>query len=132
MQGEIASTSVDDKRGFIPQDPEITRRLKALAACDPVAPVGACLLDWGIILAAAAASWAMFSAAGITVVSVAVYGMAAFVIASRQQGLQNLIHEASHYNLSRRRRVRRGGRPLLGVRGYRAQCGQPPLSTVPW
>jgi len=65
--------------------------------------VGACLLDWGIILAAAAASWAMFSAAGITVVSVAAYGMAAFVIASRQQGLQNLIHEASHYNLSRHR-----------------------------
>jgi hypothetical protein len=35
MQGETPSISVDDKRGFSPQDPEIARRLKALAACDP-------------------------------------------------------------------------------------------------
>jgi fatty acid desaturase len=103
MQGKTPSISVDDKRGFTPQDPEMARRLKALGACNPVAPVGACLLDWAIILAAAAGSWAIFSAAGITVVSVVVYGIAAFMIASRQQGLQNLIHEASHYNLSRHR-----------------------------
>src|SRR5262245_19033321 len=103
MQGKIPAISVDDKRGFTLQDPEMARRLKALGACNSLAPVGDCLLDWGIILVAAAGSWAMFSAAGITVLSVTVYGIAAFVIASRQQGLQNLIHEASHYNLSRNR-----------------------------
>jgi fatty acid desaturase len=104
MYEQSLTVPLDDKRGFAPQDPEMARHLKALGACSTASGVGACLLDWIIIVAAAFGSWAMISAVGITLSSVSVYGIAAFVIASRQQGLRNMVHEASHYSLSRNRR----------------------------
>jgi fatty acid desaturase len=101
----IPTPPTHDKRGFGLQDPEIARRLRTLgASCSIASGVGTVLLDWIIILAAAVGSWKMFSTVGITVASVAAYGIAAFIIASRQQGLRNLIHDASHYNLARNRR----------------------------
>jgi fatty acid desaturase len=86
-----------------PPGSELAQRLKALATVSTAWGVGVCLLDWVIILAAALGSWAMFSMQGITTSSVLTYAVAAFVIATRLQGLRNLIHEASHYNLSRNR-----------------------------
>lgn len=92
-------------RGFDPQDPRLADQLKALTKVSTAFGIGACLLDWAIMLAAALGSWILFMNVGVTVVSVLAYALAAFVIASRLQGLRNLIHEASHYNLSRNRRL---------------------------
>lgn len=105
MNDSTPVVSFSDKRGFTPQDPALTRQLMALATVNTAFGVAACLLDWVIIFAAATASWIVFSKYGITFASVAAYSLAAFVIATRQQGLKNLIHEASHYNLSRNRRL---------------------------
>lgn len=105
MEQRTPTISSSDKRGFTPQDPEVARRLKSLAAVSTAWGIAACLWAWVIILAAAIGSSAMFYNQGITVASVLAYGLAAFVIATRQQGLRNIIHEASHYSLSRNRAV---------------------------
>jgi fatty acid desaturase len=89
-----------ERRGFAPQDPEIDRAIRELQQPSTGTSLRVLAGDWGLLLIAAVASWSMFRASGLTVWSVAVYVLAALVIGSRQKGLENLMHEGTHLNLS--------------------------------
>jgi fatty acid desaturase len=88
------------RRGFAPEDPEIDREVRELQRPSTRTSLAVLGCDWGLILIAAAISWRAFAAGGLTVWSLAVYVLAALVIGSRQKGLENLMHEGTHLNLS--------------------------------
>lgn len=54
---------------------------------------------WSLIFASALTSAYTFKIYGVNELSLIVYILANIVIASRQRGLENLIHEATHFNL---------------------------------
>lgn len=88
------------RRGFEPEDPGLKRRLNALMTASTGASLLAIAADWIILLAAAIASWLAFQFHGITVLPAGIYSCAALLIASRQRGMENLLHEATHKHLS--------------------------------
>lgn len=88
------------RRGFASQDPEIDGAVRELQRPSTSTSLRVLACDWGLILIAAVASWRTFTAGGLTVWSVAVYVLGAFLIGSRQKGLENLMHEGTHLNLS--------------------------------
>ena len=88
------------RRGFAPHDPEIDAAVRALQQPSTSTSLRVLAGDWALILIAAVASWHTFTAGGLTMWSVAVYLLAVFVIGSRQKGLENLMHEGTHLNLS--------------------------------
>jgi len=88
------------RRGFAPQDPELDSQIRALQKPSTAASLLALAGDWSLIALAAIASWSTFKAFGFTFTSVAVYLVAFVVIGSRQKGLENIMHEGTHLNLS--------------------------------
>jgi fatty acid desaturase len=88
------------RRGFAPQDPELDSELRALQKPSTSATFLALTQDWGLIFLAAVVSWTTFKTLGLTVGAVAVYLVSCFVIGSRQKGLENIMHEGTHLNLS--------------------------------
>lgn len=88
------------RRGFAPQDSEIDGAVRQLQQPSTSASLRVLAGDWALILIAAVASWRTFMAGGLTVWSVAAYVLAVFLIGSRQKGLENIMHEGTHLNLS--------------------------------
>lgn len=105
MSATIAAPVATSRRGFLLRDRAMMVRLRSLMVPSTAASLRAYALDWAVVAAAAAVSWQAFRALGVGVPSLLIYLSAALAIASRQKGFDNLAHEASHYNLSRRRRV---------------------------
>ncbi|BAW80758.1 fatty acid desaturase [Candidatus Nitrosoglobus terrae] len=103
MEG-LESVKRSPRKGYSPP-PELKSQLRDLMQTNPWASATAYAVDWIIIMGAAAVSWRAFSIFGIGVTSLSIYLIAALIIASRQKGLENLIHEASHFNLSRNRKI---------------------------
>ncbi|CAH9018793.1 fatty acid desaturase [Candidatus Nitrosacidococcus sp. I8] len=85
--------------------PDLKNQLKDLMQTNPWMSIAAYAMDWGIMLGAAIISWQVFYILGIGIISLSIYVIAAFIIASRQKGIENMIHEASHSNLTRNRKL---------------------------
>jgi fatty acid desaturase len=92
-------------RGFVLHDPALEKQLRALTRPRTGMSILAHLQDWVLIVGAAVCSWYAFATAGLTLLTGTFYVSMALLIASRQRGLENLIHEASHRNLSQNRRL---------------------------
>lgn len=88
------------RRGFAPEDPVLDSQIRALQKPSTRATFLALAEDWGVIVLAALVSWATFKALGLTLGSAAVYLVSCVVIGSRQKGLENIMHEGTHLNLS--------------------------------
>ena len=93
------------RRGFSPQDPALERELRSLQRPSTWATLRALGLDWIVIVTAAAVSWKVFTAYGVIALSLGVYLLALLAIGSRQKALENLMHEGTHFNLTRNRRL---------------------------
>jgi fatty acid desaturase len=91
------------RRGFAPEEPTLDQQVRALQKQSTFASIAVLGADWAIMLSAATLSWRVFSAFGATPISLAVYLTAILIVGSRQKGLENLVHEATHFNLSRNR-----------------------------
>jgi len=88
------------RRGFAPQNPELDSQIRALQRPSTGATLLALAGDWSLIALAAVVSWTTFSTLGFTFTSLAVYLVSCLVIGSRQKGLENIMHEGTHLNLS--------------------------------
>ncbi|HEU4439612.1 MAG TPA: fatty acid desaturase family protein [Methylomirabilota bacterium] len=93
QQAELA------RRGFTPDDPVLDQQLRALQQPRTIWSVAVLAFDWALIALAALGSWALFQTYGVSIGAVAGYLVAFLVIGSRQKGLENLMHEGTHYNL---------------------------------
>jgi len=102
------------RRGFAPQDPDLDRRVRALQRPSTVASLSAFVLDWAVIITLGALSWEVFRTIGVSVLSVAAYAVAVLINGSRQKGIENLMHEGTHFNLSPSRRLNDRLALLLG------------------
>ncbi|CAB1276286.1 fatty acid desaturase family protein [Candidatus Nitrosacidococcus tergens] len=91
-------------KGYVPS-PELKNQLRELMQTNPWISIAAYIMDWGIIVGVATISWWVFSILGIGITPLFIYLIAALIIASRQKGLENMIHEASHTNLTRNRKL---------------------------
>jgi fatty acid desaturase len=88
------------RRGFAPQDAELDSQIRALQKPSTSATLLALTEDWALIALAVLVSWSTFRTFGFTLTSVAVYLVSCFLIGSRQKGLENIMHEGTHLNLS--------------------------------
>lgn len=105
MTRTAISKSKPLKRGFSPKDPELGQRLKKLMAPNTWVSMRAYGADWLVMVSAASVSWEAFTRFGVSFASAGLYVLCVAVIASRQKGLENLVHEASHYHLSPHRKL---------------------------
>lgn len=88
------------RRGFTPGDPALDQELRSLQRPKTLWSLAFLAFDWTLIVLAALGSWVLFQIYGLSIGTVAGYLVACFVIGSRQKGLENLMHEGTHYNLS--------------------------------
>ena len=82
------------------QDKQLRKQLAAFYRPSTVRSVGALLEEWFAIILLAWLSCRAFDLGGMAL-GVLVYIITALIIASRQRALENLIHESTHYNLSK-------------------------------
>lgn len=82
----------------IPTD-EIKKELKILQKTNLGQTLVSLATAWIIILSCSILSWYLFKLDGVTIWTLIVYFVCNFLIATRQRLLENLIHEATHFNL---------------------------------
>jgi fatty acid desaturase len=92
-------------KGYLPEDPKMLEELRALMRPDTHASLVAFGQEWAIIGLTATGTWVLLQAQGLTPLSGACTGLSLLVIARGQRALENLVHEATHYNLSPNRRL---------------------------
>jgi len=102
------------RRGFAPQDPDLDRRVRALQSPSTLASLSAFIRDWAVIVALCLLSWEILLVEVFDILALTVYSVAVFLIGSRQKGLENLMHEGTHFNLSPNRRLNDRMALLLG------------------
>lgn len=102
---ELRKQSPAKKRGFVLKNKALHSQLTELQTPSIWRTLLSFLLDWSLIFIAGGVSWSTFSTYGFTYLSVVLYLFAIIVIASRQKGLENLIHESTHGNLSTNRKL---------------------------
>jgi len=102
LDHQPSNNQITPKSGFLPQDPEIQVKIKALMKTHIGYTLWALIGDWSIIIILATSSWIAFHQYGITSYTMVAYILACFIIASRQRALECLVHEATHMNLSRK------------------------------
>ena len=90
-----------EKKGYVIADEETQNEFKKLNKTSLFETFYSIILCYAFILASAFSSWYVFGHFGVTPSTVAFYLFAIFLIAARQRGLENLIHEAQHLNFSR-------------------------------
>ncbi|CAF1110998.1 unnamed protein product [Rotaria sordida] len=98
---QSSNNQVIPRNGFLPKDPQIQAQIKALMKTNIIYTLLALICDWGIIIKLATLSWIAFHQYGVTTYTIFAYIIVCFIIASRQRGLECLIHEATHMNLTR-------------------------------
>ena len=87
------------RKGFQLENLELKKQLKNLYKPLLKETLKAFTIDWGIITVLILSSKAVFIAYGYSACSFCFYFFTCFLISSRQRALENLIHEATHYNL---------------------------------
>jgi fatty acid desaturase len=100
-----STTRAEQGKGFVLHDPELERRIKALMRPHTGASLLAFGADWSSILLASIASAAAFAWWGVSPQSVMLYVLAVSIIGARMRGLENLIHDGLHRNLSPHQRM---------------------------
>ena len=89
------------KKGYSITDEETQNQFKLLNKTSLFETFYSIILCYSLIVISALSSWYVFNQFGINIFTVAFYLFAIFIIAARQRGLENLIHEAQHLNFSR-------------------------------
>lgn len=93
------------KSGYQIPSEELKKELKALEKCSLLITIRTLASAWLIIVACAALSNFVFEKAGLCLSSVLVYLVSMFLISTRQRLLENLVHEATHFNLCKNFKV---------------------------
>ncbi|WP_053958395.1 fatty acid desaturase [Sulfobacillus thermosulfidooxidans] len=83
-------------------DPAIRQQLKSLMVPSTMKSVIVLVWDWIVIGGIGTVTWRIIRHAGWHIWSMLILCGALCAIATRQRGLENLIHEATHANLSAR------------------------------
>lgn len=98
---EVKKSEKSNKKNsfFLTQSEYLNNELKSLQKPNLLRSLFSFLSSWSVIFMSAFVSSYVFQEYGTNLFSTCIYLMVNFLIASRQRGLENLIHESTHFNI---------------------------------